>query len=318
MNLDTHTDPAAALSFQEACQRWLNPFLQYLYLEQGVSEHTVAAYRYDLIHFITWLSGYDLLAIGSAQIQGYLSHRFEKGLSARSTARFLSSIRRFFGYAHAQGLRQDNPCQLLVTPKWGRPLPKALTEAEVERLLQVPDITHGIEFRDKVMLELLYACGLRISELIGLELSMLNIQQGVLRVIGKGNKERLIPMGEEACYWIQRYLKEVRSVLLSKGIVSVFVFVDRQGVPMTRQAFWYRVKHYAKRLGLSKSISPHVLRHSFATHLVNHDADLRVVQLLLGHSSLSTTQIYIHVAKTRLLAIHAAHHPRGSAPGGSA
>ena len=231
-------------------------------------------------------------------------------MSARSSARFLSCARGFYHYLLREGTISIDPTLDVDSPQLGRPLPKALSEAEVDKLLQMPDLELALEFRDRTMLELLYACGLRVSELTGLQLVQLSMNQGVVRVFGKGSKERLVPVGEEALRWMQRYLAGPRGELL-KGLPSDVVFPSRRGTQMTRQTFWYRIKIYAQRAEIKKHLSPHTLRHAFATHLLNHGADLRVVQLLLGHADLSTTQIYTHIAQHRMKELHERHHPRG-------
>ncbi|MDP4651768.1 MAG: site-specific tyrosine recombinase XerD, partial [Haliea sp.] len=233
-----------------------------------------------------------------------------KGQSPRSTARFMSCARGFYRYLLREGRLDADPTLDIDSPQLGRPLPKSLSEHDVERLLAAPDTGDPLEFRDRAMLELLYACGLRVSELTGLQLVQVSLNQGVVRVFGKGSKERLVPMGEEALSWLQRFLVGPRTQLL-RGLPSEAVFPSRRGAMMTRQAFWYRIKIYALRAGITKPLSPHTLRHAFATHLLNHGADLRVVQMLLGHSDLTTTQIYTHVARQRMQELHAKHHPRG-------
>jgi integrase/recombinase XerD len=240
----------------------------------------------------------------------YLSDSVGKGARPRTTARLLSSLRRFYGYWVREEQLKSDPTVLIDSPKIGRPLPKSLTEDQVENLLLSPDDTtlHGL--RDRAMLETLYATGLRVSELVGLTLSQVSLTQGVVRVIGKGGKERLVPMGEEAISWISRYLAEGRSRLLRRHSTDA-VFITARGGPMTRQAFWHNLKRHARVGGIQTVLSPHTLRHAFATHLLNHGADLRVVQMLLGHADLSTTQIYTHVAQARLKTLHQQHHPRG-------
>jgi integrase/recombinase XerD len=232
------------------------------------------------------------------------------GIKARSTARLLSTVRRFYQYLVRENRLVEDPSSLLESPKLGKPLPKTLSESQVETLLNAPDIDDPLGLRDRAMLELIYATGLRVSELVTLDLTGLSLQQGIVRVIGKGSKERLVPMGEEALSWITTYLKNARGILLGAH-VSDKVFVTRRGGGMTRQTFWHIIKRYAERAGIRVTLSPHVLRHAFATHLLNHGADLRVVQMLLGHSDLSTTQIYTHIARERLKELHAQHHPRG-------
>jgi len=287
-------------------------FLDALWLERGLSENTLTAYRSDLLGLSQWLQGQEveLLRAGRAELLGYLQQRVEQGAKPRSSARLLSSIRRFYRFLVRERLLSEDPSARIDAPKLGRSLPKSLTEEEVEALLTAPDPGSLLGMRDRAMLEVLYASGLRVSELVGLTLSQLNLQQGLVKVIGKGNKERLVPLGEEALGWVERYLREARGLLLGASQSDV-LFPSRRGSAMTRQAFWQLIKRYALQAGISKPLSPHTLRHAFATHLLNHGADLRVVQLLLGHSSLSTTQIYTHVARERLKELHARHHPRG-------
>ncbi|TXS96747.1 site-specific tyrosine recombinase XerD [Parahaliea maris] len=282
-------------------------------MERGLSENTLGSYRRDLRQFGEWLHQQQvggLLRASAADIQRYLGVRLQEGVSPRSSARFLSCVRGFYAYNIREGRLQVDPTLDIDSPKLGRPLPKSLSEADVERLLAEPVLDDPIEYRDRTMLEVLYACGLRVSELVGLQLSQVSLNQGVLRVFGKGSKERLVPMGEEAQLWLQRFLQGPRADLI-RGNPTETVFPSRRGAAMTRQAFWYRIKLYARRAGINKPLSPHTLRHAFATHLLNHGADLRVVQMLLGHSDLTTTQIYTHVARARMQELHAQHHPRG-------
>ncbi|TXR40427.1 site-specific tyrosine recombinase XerD [Ectopseudomonas mendocina] len=287
-------------------------FLEALWLEKGLSAHTQSAYRSDLEHFNGWLDGRGLALqhIGRDAILDHLAWRLEQGYQARSTARFLSGVRGFYRFLLRETLISEDPTLQIELPQIGRPLPKSLSEADVEALLQAPDLDDPIGLRDRAMLEVLYACGLRVSELVGLTLEQVNLRQGVLRVFGKGSKERLVPLGEEAIAWIERYMREARPLLLG-GKPSDVLFPSLRGEQMTRQTFWHRIKHQAQVAGISKALSPHTLRHAFATHLLNHGADLRVVQMLLGHSDLSTTQIYTHIARARLQELHAQHHPRG-------
>ena len=287
-------------------------FLESLWLEKGLSPHTVAAYRSDLGQYQHWLQarGVELHDSGREAILDHLAWRLSAGYQARSTARFLSGLRGFYRFLLREGLIEQDPTLQVELPQLGRPLPKSLSEADVEALLAAPDIGEPIGLRDRAMLEVLYACGLRVTELISLTLEQVNLRQGVLRVFGKGSKERLVPLGEEAMVWVARYVRDSRPLLLD-GKPSDVLFPSLRGEQMTRQTFWYRIKHQARVAGISKSLSPHTLRHAFATHLLNHGANLRVVQMLLGHSDLSTTQIYTHVARARLQALHAAHHPRG-------
>lgn len=290
----------------------IDRFIESLWLEKGLSAHTRAAYGSDLALFNGWLRMHDLQldAVGRDLLLDHLAWRFEQGYKARSTARLLSGLRGFYRFLLREGLISRDPTLQVELPRLGRPLPKSLSETDVEALLAAPDLDDPVGLRDRAMLEVLYACGLRVSELIGLTLEQVNLRQGVLRVFGKGSKERLVPLGEEAIAWIQRYVREARPFLLD-GRPSDVLFPSLRGVQMTRQTFWHRIKHQAQVAGIGKSLSPHTLRHAFATHLLNHGADLRVVQMLLGHSDLSTTQIYTHIAQARLQALHAEHHPRG-------
>ena len=287
-------------------------FLESLWMEKGLSPHTIAAYRSDLAQYQNWLQerGVELHGSGREAILDHLAWRLSAGYQARSTARFLSGLRGFYRFLLREGLIEQDPTLQVELPHLGRPLPKSLSEADVEALLAAPDIGEPIGLRDRAMLEVLYACGLRVTELISLTLEQVNLRQGVLRVFGKGSKERLVPLGEEAMVWVARYVRDSRPLLLD-GKPSDVLFPSLRGEQMTRQTFWYRIKHQARVAGISKSLSPHTLRHAFATHLLNHGANLRVVQMLLGHSDLSTTQIYTHVARARLQALHEAHHPRG-------
>lgn len=287
-------------------------FIDSLWIERGLSDNTLNAYRRDLYLYHQWLAqrGGAILGADRSDLQDYLGQRLRQGHSPRSSARFMSCARGFYRYLLREGRLQIDPTLDIDSPMLGRPLPKSLSERDVDRLLQAPDPAIALEFRDRAMLELLYACGLRVSELTGLQLTQLSLNQGVVRVFGKGGKERLVPMGEEALSWLQRYLAGPRFDLL-KDLPSDVLFPSRRGTQMTRQAFWYRIKLYARRAEIRSMLSPHTLRHAFATHLLNHGADLRVVQMLLGHSDLTTTQIYTHVAKQRMLELHAQHHPRG-------
>jgi integrase/recombinase XerD len=288
-------------------------FIDAMWMEKGLSNNTLASYRRDLRQFHEWLfssNGDTITQASRSSLQAYLGFRLRQGQSPRSTARFLSCARGFYRYLLREGVISLDPTLDVDSPRLGRPLPKALSEAEVDRLLQAPDVEQALELRDRTMLELLYACGLRVTELTSLKLTQLSMNQGVVRVFGKGSKERLVPVGEEALRWLQRYLAGARGELL-KGVPSEVVFPSRRGTQMTRQTFWYRIKIYAQRAGIKKHLSPHTLRHAFATHLLNRGADLRVVQMLLGHSDLSTTQIYTHVAQQRMQELHEQHHPRG-------
>ena len=277
--------------------------------ERGLSENTLSAYRSDLCSYAGWLASAsrDLLQSRPEDILAYLATL--TGKSSRTSARRLSSLRRFFQYLAREGRISHDPCARVAAPRIGRPLPKSLTEEEVESLLDAPDTATAVGLRDRAMLEVLYATGLRVSELVGLQLGQVNLRQGVLRVVGKGNKERLAPLGEEASDWVEKFIRQGRAELLPGHPVDT-LFPSRRGRTMTRQTFWHAIKRHARRAGLGKTLSPHVVRHAFATHLLNHGADLRVVQMLLGHSDISTTQIYTHVARERLKNLHAEHHPR--------
>ena len=296
----------------------IEQFIDVIWMERGLSENTLSAYRSDLIKFCHWLgAGEESGAVDSQiilaerdNIVAYLAELEEKQISATSRARFLSSLRRFYAYLLREKKIDVDPVALIDAPKLGRALPKTLSEKDVDSLLNAPDISTTLGLRDRVLFEVLYATGLRVSELVTLQLIQVNMQQGVVRVTGKGNKERLVPLGEESLNWLEKYLTTARLELL-KGKVVDELFVTNRGGGMTRHAFWHLIKRYAKKAGIAVDISPHTLRHAFATHLLNHGADLRVVQMLLGHSDLSTTQIYTHVAKAILKTLHNMHHPRG-------
>ncbi len=291
----------------------IDRFLDNLWVERGVSDNTLSAYGSDLrglAESLTALSGRRLRDARREDLLTYLAKRVQEGTRPRTTARMLSSLRRFYRYLLREGRIAEDPTALIEAPKLGRSLPKSLTESDVEALLAAPAFEEALGLRDRAMLELLYACGLRVSELVGLKLGEVSLNQGVVRIFGKGGKERLVPMGEESLEWLERYLRHGRLELLGEHR-SEAMFVTRRGDAMTRQAFWYLIKRYALVAGIDKPLSPHTLRHAFATHLLNHGADLRVLQMLLGHSDLSTTQIYTHVARERLKSMHARHHPRG-------
>ncbi len=291
----------------------LERFRHYLWLERGLSENTIQSYSSDLKLFANWLHDIDvsLQNVQTEHVLSYLADRVRAGVAARTTARLLSSLKRFYKLLNREGVVAGDPTALVDAPKTGRPLPDSLSEAQVERLLQAPDLDSPEGMRDRAMLELTYASGLRVSELIELKLPQVNLTASVMRVTGKGNKERLLPVGDIALEFLEQYMQDARIELLKGNGTCEQVFVTRRGGGLTRQAFWYRVKKYALLAGIKQSLSPHTLRHAFATHLVNNDADLRVVQLLLGHSNISTTQIYTHVAAERLKSIHSEHHPRG-------
>nr|WP_256261094.1 site-specific tyrosine recombinase XerD [Shewanella sp. NIFS-20-20] len=296
----------------KSSQASIDAFVEEMWAIKGLSDNTLSAYRTDLTHLARYLASIGLWLENASQaaLLDFIDWRTQQGIAKTSSARQLSSIRRYYRYLVAHQTINEDPSALLDTPKLGKHLPSTLTEQEVERLLAEPQCDDAIECRDAAMLELLYATGLRVSELVSLTLSMLSLRQGLVRVTGKGNKDRLVPLGEMAHQAIERYLQQARAELL-KGQSSEVLFPSRRGQMMTRQTFWHRIKHYALRANISSELSPHTLRHAFATHLLNHGADLRVVQLLLGHSSLSTTQIYTHVAQLRLAKLHSEHHPRG-------
>ncbi|MDE2310733.1 MAG: site-specific tyrosine recombinase XerD [Betaproteobacteria bacterium] len=292
----------------------LDEFCDSLWLEDGLSRNTLEGYRRDLRKFSAWLEkqrGAPLLQATHADIQGFLAHLVgEQKAKAASTSRAISSLKRLFRYLLRQNKVDADPTLQIATPKLPRSLPKSLTEQDVEQLLNAPDVDTPLGLRDRTMFEVLYATGLRVSELVTLRIAQVSMDMGVVRVMGKGSKERLVPLGEEALDWLRRYLAQGRAVLLA-GKVSDALFVTARAAAMTRQMFWHLIKRHARLGGLNKPLSPHTLRHAFATHLLNHGADLRVVQLLLGHADISTTQIYTHVARERLKQLHAKHHPRG-------
>lgn len=289
-------------------QRLISEYLDTVWLEKGLSENSLASYRRDLNHFAFWLNERNctLLKVDREWLQQHLDWRQQELLKASSTSRLLSCLRGFYRFALREHWLEEDPTLRIDSPKRARPLPDSLSEKDVEALLAAPDIHTPLGLRDRTMLELLYAAGLRVSELVGLTSGRLNMVQGVVRITGKGSKDRLVPVGDEALDWLRQYV-----VTLDPQVSGEVLFPGRGGKPMTRQTFWYRIKRYAIEAGIDKPLSPHTLRHAFATHLLNHGADLRVVQLLLGHSDLSTTQIYTHVAQQRLQALHQQHHPRG-------
>jgi integrase/recombinase XerD len=295
----------------EANTAILDEFNDRLWLEEGLARNTLESYRRDLSQFADWLEkrATDLITVTRADLEQYLAHKSPRS-QPRSMGRLIASLRRFYRYLLRESLISADPTLQLDSPKIPRSLPKSLTEDEVEALLNQPDIAQMLGLRDRAMLETLYATGLRVSELVGLKVTEVSLSEGVVRATGKGSKTRLVPLGEEALDWITRYLKESRPQILG-GQLSESLFVTQRGDAMTRQAFWYLIKRLAKLAGITKPMSPHVLRHAFATHLLNHGADLRVVQMLLGHADISTTQIYTHVARERLKSLHAMHHPRG-------
>ncbi|MDT7524805.1 site-specific tyrosine recombinase XerD [Pseudidiomarina sp. GXY010] len=294
-----------------ATEELIEQFLDRLWLQQGISKHTRAAYRSDIVNcykFVRSRQRKDLLTLSAVDLEDFLLWRRQQGFSPRSTSRLLSALKKFFQWAVQQQLCSTDPTAKLQRPKQPQAIPHSLSELEVEDLLNAPDTSDVIQLRDKAMLEILYATGLRVTELVQLNVDQISLQQELVRVIGKGNKERLVPLGEVALEWLQRYFTEARPLLCKQP--HDWVFVTRRGGPLTRQAFWYRIKYYAQQAEIRSHLSPHTLRHAFATHLLNHGADLRVLQMLLGHSDLSTTQIYTHVARERLQQLHATHHPR--------
>lgn len=296
-----------------AQQRQIDAFIDGLWSERGLSQNTLNAYATDLRGFAIWLAAQDkaLRTAGRGEIQLYLAYKLAQCAGKRSLARLLSSLRCFFRWLVREGKILEDPTALIESPKTGRALPYSLTEQEVEGLLAAPDTDNARGLRDRAMLELAYASGLRVSELVALRLEQLDLNRGLIRIMGKGSKERLVPMGDEAGHWLRLYLSESRPALLKGHAESPpALFVSRRGKGLTRQMCWHFIKRYALTAGINKPISPHTLRHAFATHLLNNGADLRAVQLLLGHSDLSTTQIYTHIAQARLQAFHAEHHPR--------
>ncbi|WP_035384177.1 site-specific tyrosine recombinase XerD [Ferriphaselus sp. R-1] len=290
----------------------LDEFCDALWLEDGLARNSIESYRRDLNKFSGWLAqrGSSLPQVGQIEMQEFLAWLHQHKSKASSTGRAISSLKRLYRYLLRQGRIANDPTQLLGSPKLPRNLPKTLSEADVEALLEAPDVATPLGLRDRTMLEVLYACGLRVSELVTVQVVQVSLNDGVARVTGKGGKERLVPFGENAQDWVRRYLAEARPLLLA-GRLSDDLFVTQRGEAMTRQMFWYLIKKHARQGGVHKPLSPHTLRHAFATHLLNHGADLRVVQLLLGHADISTTQIYTHVARERLKQLHAEHHPRG-------
>jgi integrase/recombinase XerD len=290
----------------------IDRFLDAIWMERGLSENTLGAYRADLLALNQRLAArtVELAHANRSDVLDYIAWRVESGAKPRSTARQLSSFRRFYRYLLREGLLAEDPTAQIAMPKIGRSLPQSLTEEEVESLLAAPQVAEALGHRDRAMLEVLYATGVRVSELINLKMTQVNLNQGVLRIVGKGDRERLIPLGDEAQDWIREFVNGPRVEILLERQTD-YLFPTRRGDRMTRQAFWHIIKRYAKKAGVRKKLSPHTLRHAFATHLLNNGADLRVVQLLLGHSDVSTTQIYTHVARERMKELHSRHHPRG-------
>jgi len=288
----------------------IEQFLDAVWVEQGLSENTLSAYSSDLRIFAKWLADRSMLDVTTADLSAFLASRYKEGIGNRSTARILSSLRRFYGYYIRENRITVDPTGLIEPPHIGRSLPTPLSEHDVELLLNSPEVTNLQGSRDKAMFEMLYATGLRVSELVALKFDQISIRQGVVRIVGKGNKERLVPVGEDAMSCLEAYMEHARPALMGQQ-QSDYLFVTNRADGMTRQAFWHIIKRHATKAGINKDISPHTLRHAFATHLLNHGADLRVVQLLLGHSDLSTTQIYTHIASQRLKELHSKFHPRG-------
>lgn len=308
-----HTDEASASNAQSKDPKALiDRFLDAIWMERGLSENTLGAYRADLMALHQRLTdkSVNLVKAGRADVMDYIAWRVEGGAKPRSTARQLSSFRRFYRYLLREALITDDPTANIAMPKIGRALPQSLTEEEVDSLLAAPNVAEPLGHRDRAMLEVLYATGVRVSELINLRMSQINLNQGVLRIVGKGDRERLIPLGDEAQDWLREFIEGARIEILLERQTD-YLFPTRRGDRMTRQAFWHIIKRYARKAGVAKKLSPHTVRHAFATHLLNNGADLRVVQLLLGHSDVSTTQIYTHVARERMKELHGRHHPRG-------
>lgn len=308
-----HNGPAqTGMSLPSDPKALVDRFLDAIWMERGLSENTLGAYRADLLALNQRLAArnVELARAARADVLDYIAWRVEAGAKPRSTARQLSSFRRFYRYLLREGLLSEDPTAQIAMPKIGRALPQSLTEEEVEALLAAPVVGEPLGHRDRAMLEVLYATGVRVSELINLKMSQVNLNQGVLRIVGKGDRERLIPLGDEAQDWVKEFVNGPRvEILLERQ--TEYLFPTRRGDRMTRQAFWHIIKRYARKAGIKKKLSPHTVRHAFATHLLNNGADLRVVQLLLGHSDVSTTQIYTHVARERMKELHSRHHPRG-------
>jgi integrase/recombinase XerD len=312
ISLTKQATVTVASAIKDPVEPLIARFLDAVWMERGLSSNTLAAYRADLVALARWLHARQLSLpkTGRADLMDFIAARVHGGARPRSTARQLSSFRRFFRYLIREGLIAEDPTAQIAMPKIGRSLPRSLSESEVEALLAAPAVADPLGHRDRTMLEVLYATGLRVSELVHLKLAQVNLNQGLIRVLGKGNRERLIPLGEEAVRWLKTFIDTGRAdILLDRS--TDFLFPTRRGDRMTRQAFWHIIKRYARKASVDRDLSPHTLRHAFATHLLNHGADLRVVQMLLGHSDLSTTQIYTHVARERLKELHSSHHPRG-------
>jgi len=291
----------------------IDDFIDALWSQKGLAPLTLSAYQQDLRKFSDWLLNQDIELPNASQanIQSYLSQRFSAGASARSNARLLSTLKQYFRHLIKSGERKDNPTALISAPRVHQVLPQTLSEQDITALLEAPDVETSYGLRDRCMFELMYSSGLRVSELVSLHVSQVNTRLGLVRLTGKGNKERVIPVGEEAMFWLSRYIEQSRPLLVKNKVLNDALYLSSRGTAITRQAFWQHVKKYSLIAGIKTVYSPHSLRHAFATHLLNHGADLRSVQMLLGHSSLSTTQIYTHIAQARLQSLHATHHPRG-------
>ncbi len=299
-------EPTISIENEEVIER----FIDAMWLESGLSKNTLSAYRSDLCQFARTVNPLSLLKVNQSDIQRFLASLLAAGIKSSSSARILSTLRRFYRYQVRERHIKNDPCAQILSPKQGRPLPKTISEQQVIDILSAPDTNKPIGIRDRAMLETLYATGLRVSELVSVTTLEVNLDVGVVRIVGKGNKERLVPLGEQAVDWLQRFQQDARPKLL-KNRTTDKLFITNRGSGMTRQAVWYFIKKYSQQAGITAELSPHTLRHAFATHLINHGADLRSVQMLLGHSDLSTTQIYTHIAKERLQTLHSQHHPRG-------
>jgi integrase/recombinase XerD len=309
---DNSHNTDADLAANNSSEAVIDKFLDAIWMERGLSANTLGAYRADLVSLRRWLAEQDksLVYATRSDLLAFIAWRTEQGAKPRSTARQLSSFRRFYRFLLRESVIREDPTIKIDMPRIGRSLPQSLTEGEVEALLAAPDVSDPLGHRDRTMLEVLYATGLRVSELINLKQSEINLNQGVVRIVGKGDRERLIPLGDEAQTWIRDFIAGPRTEILLERQTD-YLFPTRRGDRMTRQAFWHIIKRYSKQAEISSKMSPHTLRHAFATHLLNNGADLRVVQMLLGHSDLSTTQIYTHVARARMKELHSQHHPRG-------
>jgi len=312
MSQTSNNNESGSRSASNSAEAIIDKFLDAIWMERGLSANTLGAYRADLIALKRWLAKRDTSLIFAARsdLLAFIAWRGEQGAKPRSTARQLSSFRRFYRYLLSERTITEDPTLRIDMPKIGRSLPQSLSEGDVETLLTAPDVSDPLGHRDRTMLEVLYATGLRVTELIGLHQAHLNLNQGVLRIVGKGDRERLIPLGEEAIKWLVEFMAGPRIEILLERQTD-YLFPTRRGDRMTRQAFWHIIKRYGKKAEINTKLSPHTLRHAFATHLLNNGADLRVVQMLLGHSDLSTTQIYTHVARQRMKELHTEHHPRG-------